>query len=265
MDLPEIITAGIYDSKIVMKNTLISKQRKASMFEIELPIEEGGIAYLENSSSQIMPGMVICAKPNQTRHTRFPFKCYYIHLIIHNGPLYDILIKTPEIFRTNQFDCYQKIFAKLINHFNLLSDTEEIIIQSLLLELIYRIGKDALQQNNTFRNSNTHLVIENSIKFIKSHLTEKITLNRIANEMAISPTYFHNIFKTSVGKTLHDYVEDQRIKKAIGLIQTTDYSLTRIAYECGFSSQSYFSFAFKRRMKKSVRAYKQELYMKYET
>ena len=64
--------------------------------------------------------------------------------------------------------------------------------------------------------------------------------------------------------TLRSYIEQQRIKKAIDLLLTTDYALTRIAYECGFSSQSYFSYAFKRKMGKTPRQYVQDIYSKYE-
>lgn len=91
-----------------------------------------------------------------------------------------------------------------------------------------------------------------------------MSLEKTAKEMSLSPVHFHNTFKTSVGKTLRDYVEEQRIKKAINLLQTTNYSLTKIAFECGFSSQSYFSYAFKRRMKKTPREYVREIYNQYE-
>lgn len=64
--------------------------------------------------------------------------------------------------------------------------------------------------------------------------------------------------------TLREYVEEQRIKKAIHLLLTTDRSLTAVAYECGFSSQSYFSYVFKRKMKTTPRQYIDSLYQKYE-
>lgn len=80
----------------------------------------------------------------------------------------------------------------------------------------------------------------------------------------MSPVHFHNTFKRSVGKTLRDYVEEQRIKKAIGLLLTTDASLTQIAFECGFSSQSYFSYVFKRRMNATPREYAKTIHARYE-
>ena len=63
---------------------------------------------------------------------------------------------------------------------------------------------------------------------------------------------------------LREYVEEQRIKKAIHLLMSTEYSLTQIAFACGYSSQSYFSYVFKRRMKKTPREYIRELYNQYE-
>ncbi len=112
--------------------------------------------------------------------------------------------------------------------------------------------------------ANTDLIIEKSLNYIKEHLTENLSLETMAKFVSLSPIYFHNIFKTAVGKTLRDYIEEQRIKKAITLLLTTNDSLTKIAYECGFSSQSYFSYVFKRKMKKTPRQYAQEVYNQYQ-
>ena len=77
----------------------------------------------------------------------------------------------------------------------------------------------------------------------------------ISARFNLSPIHFHNIFKVAVGSTLRDYIEEQRIKRATNLLLTTNFSLTQIAYECGFSSQSYFSYVFKRKMKVTPREY----------
>ena len=79
----------------------------------------------------------------------------------------------------------------------------------------------------------------------------------------MAPQYDY-LCKTRTGKTLRDYVEEQRIKKSINMLLTTNFSLTQIAYECGFSSQSYFSYVFKRRMKVTPREYTKEIHSKYE-
>ena len=81
--LPEIVATGIYNLKIPSKNKMITNNRKTTMFEIEIPIESGGFSYINSNEMPIEPNMIICAKPGQVRNTRFPFKCYYIHMILN--------------------------------------------------------------------------------------------------------------------------------------------------------------------------------------
>ena len=185
-------------------------------------------------------------------------------MIIHSGTVYDTLMNTPDFFETYNSETYKKIFTKLIKHYKTLSDSEELIIQSLILELIYTISKDTTKRIYNSNSNNNFTIIEKTIKYINEHLIEDLSLETIAEKMSISPIYFHNTFKTSVGKTLRNYVEEQRLKKAINLLTTTNYSLTQIAYESGFSSQSYFSYVFKRKMKVTPREYVKEIYNKYE-
>lgn len=263
MELPNLVAAGIYDSRIAAKNVAISKNRKTTMFEIELPVESGGTSYIDANTTAIHPNMVISAKPGQIRHTKFPFKCYYVHMMLPEGPLRDALLQTEDFFLINRYETYEKIFTRLIKHYNFLSPTEEILVQSLLLELIYTVIKDSAAKP-VDRAAGQDSVAEKAISYIGDHLAEDLCLENVAKAMSLSPVYFHNAFKTATGKTLHSYIEEQRIKKAIHLLQTTDFTLTKIAYECGFSSQSYFSFAFKRRMGQTPRQYIRDSYGKYE-
>ena len=263
MQLPKIVAVGIYNSRTVAKNTAVSKNRKTSMFEIELPIIDGGISYIDSSASPIAPGMIICAKPNQIRHTRFPFKCLYVHMVVRSGPLCDILMRTPNHFETDKYETYKALLERLIRHYASLSSDEDIILQSVILELIYTISKDTTKRTSAHKSAGNPMLIQETLSYIKNNLTEDLSLEKMARQMALSPVYFHKLFKAAVGKTLRDYVEEQRIKKAINLLLSTDYSLTKIAFECGFSSQGYFSFIFRRRMGQPPRKYIQDFYDRY--
>jgi AraC-like DNA-binding protein len=64
--------------------------------------------------------------------------------------------------------------------------------------------------------------------------------------------------------TLRDYVEEQRLRKAISLLTETGLTLSEIAFECGFSSQSYFNYAFKKRLHLTPRAYAAEVQLRYD-
>ena len=115
-------------------------------------------------------------------------------MIIHNGPLYDVLINTPDFFETDQSENYKRILEKLSWHFNLLSKREEIIIQSLILELIYTIGKDTTKRTMNHKSITNHCIIENALDFITNNLKEDLSLEKIAKQMSLSPVYFHTLF-----------------------------------------------------------------------
>lgn len=263
MELPNLVAAGIYDSRIAAKNIAISKNRKTTMFELELPIGSGGTSYIDADATPIHPNMIISAKPGQLRHTKFPFKCYYVHIMLPEGLLRNALLQTEDFFPITRRETYESIFTRLIKHYNFLSPTEEILVQSLLLELIYCVIQDS-SANPAGKSVGQDSIAEKAIGYIGEHLTDNLSLQTVAKAMSLSPVYFHNTFKAATGKTLHSYIEEQRIKKAIHLLQTTDHSLAKIAYECGFSSQSYFSFVFMRRMGQTPRNYVRDSYGKYE-
>lgn len=262
--LPKVIAIGIYNAKNVFKNITVSKNRRVSMFEIELPIEDGGISYIGNTSAEIKNNRVIIAKPEQIRHTKLPFNCYYIHFIITKGSLFDSLIKLPNFIDLvkNQDKCIG-IFNKMIKYYNSGIENDEIKLQSLILELIHLLIKTANQQTLMYQLSNNYNVIEQAIEYIKNNLSSDLSLETLSNQASFSAVHFHNFFKKATGTTLHKYVEEQRIKKAINLLLTTNMTLTEIAFECGFSSQTYFSFAFKRKTNLTPRDYVKQAIKKY--
>ncbi len=264
--LPEIVAVGIYNSHIAVKNKTITKNRKTTMFEIEIPIGNGGISYIDDEKTEIKPELVICAKPGQMRHTKLPFKCYYVHLIIKEGLLYQKLMAIPNYMQTEKREQYINLFKKMCKYYDGAVDDDGIMLQSLVLELVHYLLQDSKKMEiRAGMKSSNYKTIESTVAYIQENLTADLSLNRIADYAGFSPIHFHAVFKASTGRTLREYVEEQRIKKAASMLITTDYTLTKIAYECGFSSQSYFSYAFKRRMKKTPKDYAKEVFERYES
>lgn len=54
------------------------------------------------------------------------------------------------------------------------------------------------------------------------------------------------MFKQNTGEVFSRYLTKVRLEHAIVLLSNTDKSIDEIAYECGFNSISYFSYAFKK-------------------
>jgi AraC family transcriptional regulator len=72
------------------------------------------------------------------------------------------------------------------------------------------------------------------------------SIDEIANVCAISPAHLRRSFKRTTGKTVHDYVEQVRLRKAQSLLINTDLPLKVISYRLGFANASTFSSTFRR-------------------
>jgi len=84
-----------------------------------------------------------------------------------------------------------------------------------------------------------------------------LSLRQASNELEINPAYLSRAFsKYFENLSFGEYIRKLRIEKAIHLMETTNYSLTEIAYLTGFSDQSHFNRIFKKQMSMKASEYK---------
>lgn len=84
-----------------------------------------------------------------------------------------------------------------------------------------------------------------------------LSLQQASAELAINPAYLSREFSKHFNDlTFGEYIRKLRIDKAIVLINTTDCSLTEIAYLTGFSDQSHFNRIFKKQTGKTPSYFK---------
>ncbi len=97
-------------------------------------------------------------------------------------------------------------------------------------------------------NGNHKCVGNQAINYIKENFTQNdLTLNLIAEQLHISQSYLTRIIKQKTGISFTDYLNKLRINMAIKLLldKDRDYTINDIANMVGYSSQHYFSRAFK--------------------
>ncbi len=81
--------------------------------------------------------------------------------------------------------------------------------------------------------------------YINGHLTEDLTVDRIAQAGYISRYHLMHLFKEETGYTLIDYITEKRLLMARDLLKT-GISVTEVCFSCGFKNYSTFSRAFKK-------------------
>ncbi|MBQ9010612.1 MAG: response regulator [Clostridia bacterium] len=83
-------------------------------------------------------------------------------------------------------------------------------------------------------------------KYIDQHYCEDIHLSLLCKQFYFTREYISKSFKTRYGCTVHEYIEEKRMKQALVLLEDKSRSLQNIAETLGYSNASYFSKAFKR-------------------
>lgn len=265
ISLPKIINCGYFDSRLVYKTAVDTKPRKTVFFEIEIPLENSGTTFVDDEMKKAQTDTLIMVKPGQIRHTKLHFSCLYLYLSAEDGYICDILMNLPTFIKVRKENYYKEIFNDIANLLNSKNKNDFLIMQSKLLGLIYMLSNDAENDKKAVkRNKNTlSQTIDFALTYIEKNLSKNLTLNFVADIVSLSPIYFHKSFKKATGKTFQKYIEEKRIEKSVSLLTTTNMSITEIAYECGFCSQSYFSFVFKKHTGLSPREYIKDTFSKY--
>jgi AraC family transcriptional regulator len=94
--------------------------------------------------------------------------------------------------------------------------------------------------------------------FILAHLSEDLSLDRLAQQIGFSPYHFARLFRKTTGASLHQVVLHQRIEHAQWLLHKTDMPLAHIARACGFADQSHLTQVFKRYLGLTPHIYRQQ-------
>ena len=256
----QIVNTGIYDAALVHKNTSSTKPRKVSMYEIELVLENGGYSYIGNKKYKIKKGCAICAKPGQIRHTVLPYKCYYIHVMIGDAKLASMLDTIADFYTPDDATALENAFQELIAAHMLPDWDWEIRTAAKFLEILSLLLKETrMSASPTTHWHENARVVQQAVAYIDANYIHEITLADIAAHVHLSRVYFHNLFLAATGQTPHGYLLSKRISAVKFLLTTTDKPFSEIALDCGFSSQSYMAYVFKRETACTPRQYKKQL------
>ena len=95
------------------------------------------------------------------------------------------------------------------------------------------------------RGSCTSKLMIDVVNYIRHHISEPITVEKMAEALFMSRPYLSRKFIEETGESLTDFVLKEKTEKAKRLLRYSDKPLTAIGAYLGFSSASHFSRVFK--------------------
>ncbi len=84
--------------------------------------------------------------------------------------------------------------------------------------------------------------------YIRDNLSQELKLSSVADYLHVSSRHLSRLFGEDLGQSYSTYVRKERIRQAVSLLTTTEWSIKRIAEETGFDTVHYFTTVFKAEM-----------------
>ncbi len=121
-------------------------------------------------------------------------------------------------------------------------DYLESALKMLLINISSQLSCDDTED---IMNIPHYLRLKHLRRSIYEHPSKRWNIDEICDELNISKTYFHRIYSAAFGVTCMQDVIDSRISQAQALLRDTSLSVSLIAEQCGYDSDSYFMRQFK--------------------
>ncbi|MGG6311013.1 AraC family transcriptional regulator [Paenibacillus macerans] len=115
---------------------------------------------------------------------------------------------------------------------------------ALLRHLQLHVFTDGIDADSGQGKATQH--VEKMMDWVEAHFKEPFQLQRIAEDLHLSPYHLSHLFKQHTGRTLSDYIAARRIREACALLILTSKPIKRISREVGGLSEAYFCQLFKK-------------------
>lgn len=136
---------------------------------------------------------------------------------------------------------FEQTWSKLHEAF-LKQETLDSPILSLNIQELFTILALAKEERHDLSAAD---FIDDTLKYIRRHLVEPLTLKQLAARVSLSQFYFSRKFKEKTGYTPYDYILTSRLNLARYYLKSSQETVKSIGYSCGFQSEHSFCTAFK--------------------
>lgn len=210
-----------------------------NFYEITLVLKGEMTYYINNVSFPLTSGDAVFLRPSSLRNRSEIISADYVS--------FNFLLEDDEVFSdlpnkmANVTDKTVKSIISAIDdiyeeNFNHEDGRLKLLFETLVLHL-----------RNKILVLNKSPIVAKAKYYIKNNIANKITLKDVAKYVNYSEIYCDSVFKKETGKSIIEYVIEERIRLAKGLLIDNMYKLSQIAKTCGFSDYNYFTRTFKKR------------------
>ena len=202
--------------------------------------------------SQTLPSQSLLIPRNCPTHWHYngvvDFACFYF--VEQSGALLERFLRiTSEAAEPLPFSdaLVGALAQQLLNELQKGSAADErfmVKLADVMLEQAYRVlttpeTRMLLPRHAQFQR------LQKVLPYIREHLADDLSAQHLAELAGVSIAHFRRLFQDAMGAPVHSYIVAARLEQARMLLATTSQPISRIAEDCGFSSQSHFTACFR--------------------
>ena len=111
------------------------------------------------------------------------------------------------------------------------------------------------------KGKDTHATIDEILAYIRQHVyeTDLMKISAIAEKFHMTPSALSAYFKKKTGDSLHHYILMYKLHLVKYRLNNTDFTVSEIAYQLGFTDESHLTRIFKKYNDLTPKQYKQEM------
>ena len=147
------------------------------------------------------------------------------------------------------FQSYTELLSTLSS-----SIRKQLYVLLLIIEEAYQL---TLHFAVTRLNSGNQYIFEVA-NYLVEHFNEQLTTGKIAANFYVSVSKLNADFQKVTGQTIKSFYSTLRLNQSKELLKNTKLSIAEIAYQCGFSSESYFIQTFQKHLGTTPNSYRKQ-------
>lgn len=149
-------------------------------------------------------------------------------------------------FENEEKSAFERLIFDMIDEYNRHTVNYEKIFTYDFFVFLLKLSRKTFK----YKYRNNMLVVDSKmskvIEYIDENYDKKLTLEKVAEKFFYNSSYFSRMFKKTFGITFSHYLQDVRIKAAMSIINSTDYSIEMISRLVGYDDKKQFYYTFKK-------------------
>ena len=124
-------------------------------------------------------------------------------------------------------------------------------------DMLFSLYEEITEHLKKMSSPHTNTVVECVCQIIAKRYMEQLSVTSLAEMVNLTPAYLCVLFKQAMGKTINEYLTQERMKQAKELLANSNIHLYDVCYKVGYFSPSYFSRIFKKYVGMTPREYRE--------